>query len=117
MYQLYQILFALAFNVIDLLTGITYAAKKKKLTSSKLRDGLFKKVGFVACYFLGFLIDAYGYLIGFNIGVKVLNGILLYSVLTEIVSIAENICKINPKLKTNKLLSLLNVNNEPDGKE
>ncbi len=111
MHQLYQILFALAFNVLDLITGITYAAKEKKLTSSKLRDGLFKKVGFIFCYLLGFLIDSYGYLIGFNLGVKVLVGILLYSVLTEIVSIAENLCKISPQLKASKILSLLHVNN------
>lgn len=109
MVQLYQVLFALVFNAIDLLTGIMYAVKEKDLTSSKLRDGLFKKSGFIACYFIGFMIDSYGYLVGFNVGVKVLNGIVLYAIFTELVSVVENIHRINDKLLPEQLLKLFHV--------
>ena len=112
MVQLYQVLFALMFNATDLITGIWYAVKEKNLTSSKLRDGLFKKSGFVVCYFIGFMIDTYGYIVGFNVGVKVLNGIVLYAIFTELVSIVENIHRINDKLLPEQLLKLFHVTNE-----
>ena len=42
---------ALIFNGMDLVTGILGAIRDgENLQSSKLRDGLFKKVGFVCCY-------------------------------------------------------------------
>ena len=42
------ILVALVFNGLDLITGIVVAIRnKEQIKSSKLRDGLFKKVGFV----------------------------------------------------------------------
>ena len=45
---------AMIFNGLDLVTGILGAVRNGgKLQSSKLRDGLFKKVGFVCCYALG----------------------------------------------------------------
>lgn len=43
----YPVIIALIFNVLDLVTGIISAVKTKDIKSSKLRDGLFKKVGFI----------------------------------------------------------------------
>ena len=52
------ILLALIFNGLDLITGIVGAIRGgEQIKSSKLRDGLFKKVGFVFCYTLGVLIN------------------------------------------------------------
>ena len=51
------ILISLVFNGLDLITGIVGAIKNgEQIKSSKLRDGLFKKVGFVFCYALGMAI-------------------------------------------------------------
>ena len=44
------ILISLVFNGLDLITGIVGALKNgEQIKSSKLRDGLFKKVRFVFC--------------------------------------------------------------------
>ena len=52
------ILVALVFNGLDLITGIVGAIRDgEQIKSSKLRDGLFKKVGFVFCYALGVFVD------------------------------------------------------------
>ena len=115
MVQLYQVLFALVFNATDLLTGIVYAVKEGILTSSKLRDGLFKKCGFLVCYFLAYIIDTYGALIGFSFGIKVLNGVIVYAVFTEMVSIVENIHRINPDLLPEQLLKLFHVSDMKEG--
>lgn len=107
----YSIIIALIFNALDLLSGIIVAVKNKDIQSSKLRDGLFKKVGFILCYFMGWLIDTKGYIIGFNIA-KVLPIIILYACTTEMVSIIENICKINPDLVPAKLMAMFHLDKE-----
>lgn len=100
---------ALAFNAMDLLTGTVAAVKEKDLESSKLRDGLFKKAGFIFCYVLAILIDNNGVYIGFNINVDILPIVVLYVVTTEIVSIIENICRLNSDLLPDKLLEMFHV--------
>jgi Holin family. len=47
MNSIYSIIVALIFNCMDLLTGIIAGIKMRDIQSSKLRDGLFKKVGFL----------------------------------------------------------------------
>lgn len=109
MVQLYPIITALVFNLLDLVSGVIAALKNKDLQSSKLRDGLFKKVGFIMCYFLAWVIDTHGTLIGFNISVDVLPIIITYTCVTEITSILENIAKINADLLPDKLLELFHI--------
>lgn len=100
---------ALIFNAIDYVTGLIGAIKEKTVNSTKLRDGLFKKIGFILCYFLSFLIDTKGYLVGINLDFDVLPFVVAYVVITEIVSICENIAIINPDIIPEKLLSLLHI--------
>ena len=109
MEQFYPIIIALIFNALDLVTGIITAVKNKDIKSSKLRDGLFKKVGFILCYFVAWLIDTYGSIIGFNLGTPILPIIILYVCTTELVSILENICKINPDILPEKLIGLFHI--------
>lgn len=109
MEQFYPIIVALVFNALDLVTGIITAIKNKDIQSSKLRDGLFKKVGFVLCYFVAWLIDTQGELIGFKLGTNILPIIILYVCTTELVSILENISKINPDILPEKLMELFHI--------
>lgn len=105
---MHGIVVTLIFNATDLVTGILSAVKEKKLQSSKLRDGIFKKVGFVICYFLALIIDKYGSEVGFNLTVELLPIVLGFVCLTEVVSIIENISKMTDILP-DKLLSLFYV--------
>lgn len=109
MEQFYPIIIALVFNVLDLISGIITAVKNKDIQSSKLRDGLFKKVGFILCYFVAWLIDTEGSLIGFQLGTQILPIIIIYVCTTELVSILENICKINPDILPEKLMELFHI--------
>ncbi len=114
MEQFYPIVIAMAFNGLDLLTGIITAIKNKNIKSSKLRNGLFKKVGFLICYFLALMIDTEGSLIGFQIGTPILPIVILYACTTELVSILENISKINPDLLPEKLMEMFSVSNRKE---
>lgn len=104
----------MCFNGLDLVTGIITALKEKDLKSSKLRDGLFKKVGFIFCYLIAWIVDNYGAEIGFSIGVSVLPVIILYVCSTELVSIIENISTINPDIVPEKIMDMFHVKHEED---
>lgn len=112
MHQLVPIIVAVVFHLLDLITGLIGAVRNKDINSAKMRDGLFKKVGFIFCYVLAFLMDNYGAEIGLKIGVSVLPIIVLYAVTTEIVSIIENISKINPDLVPKTLKQLFHITDE-----
>lgn len=106
------ILVALVFNGLDLITGIVGAIRNdEQIKSSKLRDGLFKKVGFVFCYALGVLINYAENLFTLPFDVDLVPVICTYAVITEVVSIIENISKINPDLLPDKLKELIGYNN------
>lgn len=114
MVKFLPVIVAMGFNGFDLLTGIISAIKEHDIKSSKLRDGLFKKVGFLFCYVLAWVIDTYGAVIGFQMSVAITPIIVLYTCTTETVSIIENIHRINPDLVPDKLLELFHISN---GKE
>lgn len=103
------ILVALMFNGMDFLTGFVGAVKNKTLQSSRMRDGLFKKVGFVFCYVLAIMMDKEGSLIGLQLPFQITPVVICYVVTTEIISIIENICQINPDLVPEKLKELFNI--------
>lgn len=102
---------ALIFNATDLVTGIISAVKERDLQSSKLRDGIFKKVGFLICYFLALMIDTYGSEVGFHLNAELLPVVLGFVCLTETVSVIENLSKITD-IVPEKLLSLFHINKE-----
>lgn len=105
------ILVALVFNGLDLVTGIVGAVRDgEQIKSSKLRDGLFKKVGFVFCYALGVLINYAENFLTLPFGVDLVPVICAYAIITEVVSIIENISKINSDILPDKLKELVGYN-------
>lgn len=104
-----HVLVALCFNALDLLTGCIAAIKNKEIQSSKLRDGMFKKIGFLICYFLAWLLDSEGEAVGFSFGVNILPVVILYTCTTELVSVLENVSKINSDLLPEKLMELFHI--------
>ena len=102
------ILVSLIFNGMDLLTGIVGALRNgEQIKSNKLRDGLFKKVGFVFCYALGIAINYAETYLTLPFGVDLVPVICTYAIITEVVSIIENISKINDEILPEKLKSLI----------
>lgn len=111
-----QIIIAIIFHALDMVTGIISAVKSKNLQSSKMRDGLFKKLGFILCYVLAYLVDTQGADIGLQIGVRILPVVILYAITTEIVSIIENICRINPDMVPSAIKAMFHIV-EKDGEK
>lgn len=89
---------ALAFMVIDVLTGLLKAIKNKELNSTKAREGIYKKASFILFIAFGYLADfAMDFVnIGFNLPAAATICTLI--IVTEAISVLENLGKINPDM-------------------
>lgn len=87
-----------AMIVLDVVVGFAGAVRDKDVQSSKLRDGLWHKAGFVGLIVLAYVIQyaaAYAEL-GFD--VPTVMAVCVYVIVTEAVSVFENLCVLNPHL-------------------
>lgn len=109
------IIIAFLFNVLDIISGLFKAWKNREIRSGKLREGIFKKCGFILLYLLAFLIDKYGNMIGFTFNISILAYVVLMVVATEIISILENLDDLTGE--DNIITSVLNKLHLGDKKE
>ena len=93
-----EVKLALAFMVIDVFTGVLKAIKNKELNSTKAREGIYKKASFILFIAFGYLADyAMDYVnMGFNLPAAVTICTLI--IVTEAISVLENLGQINPDL-------------------
>lgn len=93
-----EVKLALAFMVIDVFTGVLKAVKNKELNSTKAREGIYKKASFILFIAFGYLADyAMDYVnMGFNLPAAATICTLI--IVTEAISVLENLGKINPDL-------------------
>lgn len=93
-----EVKLALAFMVIDVFTGVLKAVKNKELNSTKAREGIYKKASFILFIAFGYLADyAMDYVnMGFNLPAAATICTLI--IITEAISVLENLGQINPDL-------------------
>ena len=93
-----EVKLALAFMVIDVFTGLLKAVKNKELNSTKAREGIYKKASFILFIAFGYLADyAMDYVnMGFNLPAAATICTLI--IVTEAISVLENLGQINPDL-------------------
>lgn len=86
--------------IVDIITGYYNAWEKKEIKSSKMRDGLGKKIAEISYILIGFLFS-----IAFNMpAISIF--ISIYIIYMELMSIAENTAKLGvpmPKILSDKL--------------
>lgn len=91
-----EVKLALAFMVIDVFTGVLKAVKNKELNSTKAREGIYKKASFILFIAFGYLADyAMDYV---NMDLPAAATICTLIIVTEAISVLENLGKINPDL-------------------
>lgn len=93
-----EVKLALAFMVIDVFTGVLKAVKNKELNSTKAREGIYKKASFILFIAFGYLADyAMDYVnMGFNLPAAATICTLI--IVTEAISVLENLGQINPDM-------------------
>ena len=93
-----EVKLALAFMVIDVFTGVLKAIKNKELNSTKAREGIYKKASFILFIAFGYLADyAMDYV---NMGFKFPAAVTICTlvIVTEAISVLENLGQINHDL-------------------
>lgn len=99
-----------AFIVLDIVTGVLGAIKAGNMSSTKMRDGLFHKSAFYLAFLTAATIEVTADIMDVGLTVPAVGAVVAYIVATELVSILENICVINPDLKNDDFLKLFGKN-------
>lgn len=90
----------LAFMVADVLTGLVKAWRAHDVKSSAMREGLYHKIGYIGVIFLAQGIEvAADKVPGITINMPITAGICAFIILSETVSIMENLAAINPAIR------------------
>ena len=96
-----------AFMLLDMVTGIAKGAKAGALDSEVMREGLWHKAGFIGLMALAYALQFAASLADLGIDVPAIGAVCVFVILTEAVSIAENLCALNPSIASSPLGSLL----------
>lgn len=98
---LWTVLIPIILMGVDIITGLTNAWVKGEIKSSILRKGLAKKIGEMVVLLMGEV-----FLMGMNLPGGIMDGISIYIILMELISICENLAKLGvpiPKFIKNAL--------------
>lgn len=109
-----EVKLSLAFMVIDVFTGVLKAVKNKELNSTKAREGIYKKTSFILFIAFGYLADYAMEYVDMGINIPAATTVCTLVVITEAISVLENLGQINPDLV--KLVApFLSVLNKKEG--
>ncbi len=84
--------------LLDVVVGFAGAVRRKDVQSSKLRDGLWHKAGFVGLIALAYVIQYAAQYAELGFEVPTVVAVCVYVTVTEAVSVFENLCVLNPNL-------------------
>ncbi len=103
----YQIIIVAAIMmVLDVVFGFAGAVCQKDIQSEKLRNGLWHKAGFVGLIVLAYVIEYTAQYADLGFDVPTVLAVCIYVIVTEIVSVFENLCVLNPHLVESPLGAL-----------
>lgn len=98
--------------IMDIVCGTVAAMRNKELCSSIMREGMYNKIGeamFLLIAIIANEILAIPPFDGLGISPDIAYLVAAYIAWMELVSILENICKINPELPFAKILMMFNI--------
>lgn len=97
---------------MDIVCGTVAAMRNRELSSSIAREGMYNKIGEAMFLFIGIIANeilAMPPFDGMGISPDIAYLVAAYIAWMELVSILENICKINPELPFAKILMMFNI--------
>lgn len=100
----YQILLvAIVMILLDIVAGFAGAVKQKDIQSEKLRNGLWHKAGYFGLIGLAYVIEYAAAYADLGFDIPSVLAVCIYVIVTEIVSVFENLCILNPQLISSPL--------------
>lgn len=103
----WAIIACICLMLLDVISGFIAAIKNHEVSSTKMREGLFHKGSLVMCIVLAWCIEMFVMHVpdlGFNVPLVIPVCVLIFAM--EVVSILENIIKINPDLENEEIVKL-----------
>lgn len=113
-----EVKLSIAFMMVDVFTGVLKAVKNKELSSTRAREGIYKKASFILFIAFGYLADYAMQYVDLGFSFPAGATICTLIILTEAISVLENLGQINPDLVklVAPFLSALNTKKEEDNK-
>lgn len=105
------------FIIADIVSGLAKAIYLKDVNSMALKHGAWSKSGFFGLIALGYILQWAAFHFDFGFEIPAVNSICAYIILTEAVSIFENLCIITPKLIDSPLGQLFKHDSAIEKKE
>lgn len=107
------VVIACVFMVLDLVSGFCAAVKNHEVQSTKMKQGLWHKCGFMLAIVFGCMCEyAMNYVdLGFTIPVQV--AVCTFIICIEIMSIIENLGKLSPELAGSEFLKIFKSDKIP----
>lgn len=104
----------LIFILLDIVSGYGAALKNSNVSSSKMREGIFKKCGSVLVMLCAVAVEHMGSYVGIadSITDAVVYGVCALLVVMELTSVLENACKLNPDLPVARFFDLFGLTHE-----
>ena len=99
-----------AFIALDIISGFAQACVNKTVDSTIMRRGLWHKSGFIMVIALAVLCEYSVQYIDLGFTVPLTAPVCGFICATEIVSILENIGRLNPEIANSKLLDFFSMN-------
>lgn len=93
-----EVYLAVVFMLIDVVTGVLKAVKCHELSSTKARTGMYKKASFIAFIAFGYILDYTMKYIDVGIMFPAAATICTLIIVTECISILENIASVSPEI-------------------
>lgn len=104
----------LAAIALDFASGMAKGAATGSLDSKVMREGLYHKAAYVIVLAAAALIEYGEGVLDLGYSVPIVLPACAYVVITELVSVVENVGEINPAIKGSKLLGLFKGQGEKD---
>ncbi len=84
--------------ILDIITGLIKALKNKNLNSTKIREGLYNKVSEILALIFAYGIEYVTNYIKIGTDIPTVGFVSTYIIITEIISIVENLCETNKSI-------------------
>ena len=103
--------------IIDFVSGVAAAASKGDVSSQAMRGGLWHKFAYVLIMFTAAVVDEMCTHINIGISAPIFIPVCTGICFIEVTSTLENCIKLNPKIKSSKILEKFRVFNEDDNEK
>lgn len=110
-----EVKLSIAFMMVDVFTGVLKAVKNKELSSTRAREGIYKKASFILFIAFGYLADYAMQYVDLGFSFPAAATICTLIILTEAISVLENLGQINPDLVKLVAPFLSALNNKKEG--